>query len=107
MINEVLLAGASSVKTEAGQTKSGKLLAHAWIKMTDVLDDGRIFRTWLPISAYGKGAERLLTFNHSDLFIARGKITCSSEQGGLIVACRDVSKFAMPSVEEVEPNAAA
>jgi hypothetical protein len=67
----------------------------------------RIFRTWTPISAYGKGAERLLTFNHSDLFIARGKITWLSEQGGLILACRDVSKFVMPSAEEVEPNAAA
>ena len=59
------------------------------------------------MSACDKGAERLLTFNHDDLFISRGKITWSLEQGELNMACRDVSKFAMPNAEEVEPNAAA
>jgi single-stranded DNA-binding protein len=106
MFNETLLAGTLSVQAESGQTKNGKLLAHARIETTDILDDGRVFKTWVPIVAYSKAAERLLTFNHGDLLIARGKIAWSADQGGLIVACRDISRFAQPAASE-EAHAAA
>ena len=86
VVNEVLLADILTVRAETGQTKDDNLLIHAWIETSDVPDD---------IDSQIK------------LFIARGKIIWSSEQGGLILACRDVSKFVMPSAEEVEPNAAA
>ena len=95
MFNETLLAGTLSVQAESGQTKNGKLLAHARIETTDILDDGRVFKTWVPIVAFSKAAERLLTFDHGDLLIARGRIAWSADQGGLVVACRDISRFAL------------
>src|SRR5687768_14320092 len=107
MVNEVLMVGTLWVKIEVRQTKNGNLLTHMQIERADIIDSTRVFRTYIPIVGFSKAADKLLTFNHSDLFIARGKITWSSEQGGLIVACHDVSKFAMPGAEEVEPNAAA
>jgi single-stranded DNA-binding protein len=102
MLNEVLMVGRLSVKPESGQTKSGKLLVRARIEATDLMDDGRTFKTWVPLIAYSKAAERLLTFAHGDLLIARGKVIWSAEYGGLVVACRDISRFALPpACEEV------
>jgi single-stranded DNA-binding protein len=105
LFNETLLTGTLAIEAESRQTSNGKLCATARIETLDVVDDGRIFKTWIPIVAYSKAAKRPLSFAHGDLLIGRGKVTWSVDQGGLIGACRHVSKFAMPGAEGIEPDA--
>jgi single-stranded DNA-binding protein len=59
MVNEVLVVGALWVKIEARQTKNGNLLTHMQIETADILDDARVFRTYIPIVGFSKAADKL------------------------------------------------
>jgi hypothetical protein len=59
MVNEVLVVGTLWVKIKARQAKDGDLLTRMQIETADILDDARVFRTYIPIVGFSKAADKL------------------------------------------------
>jgi single-stranded DNA-binding protein len=96
MLNEVLLCGYLSGPPTEDLTKNGKRMVTARFVTTNIDDSGRAWRTHLPVIAFGKSADRLLSYAADNLLIVRGRLSWSGESGGVVVAARDVSIFSTP-----------
>jgi single-stranded DNA-binding protein len=95
MLNEVLLCGYLSAPPTEDHTRTGKRVVNARFATANTEDNGRVWRTYLPVIAFGKTADRLLSYGPDDLLILRGRLSWSGESGGIVVVARDASVFSI------------
>jgi single-stranded DNA-binding protein len=95
LLNEVLLVGYLSEPPTEDLTKNGKRMVRARLETHNLDDGGRTWRTFISLVGFGRAGERLLTYGSDALLVVRGRLSWLPEVQGIVVACRDVSIFAL------------
>lgn len=85
-LNEVFLTGTLGQDPEL-QLGTGTPCATARVCVEEVGPTGQVFKTWIPLEAWGKSAEPLAELHGGDLVLVRGKLRWrkSGEKQGMLV----------------------
>lgn len=103
-MNDVFLAGTLARTPEVKETDKGVQVTHGVILLEDESDDGRSFKTYVPIISWGRSAEVLAGLQQGDAVLVKGRLRYRSwkDKDGKKVGRLEVSSFQVQAVPVAE-----